>query len=333
MKYICGNEELGLRPLMDTSEDFALLTKWLSNPDVCEYYEGKTKLYTLADVKEKFVVKAMDDDSQYVQVGIIQAEGKPIGFLQFYPTTIKEYEIDNYIGETKYSSPYGMDIVIGDTRYWNKGFGTEIMKKTMQFLFQQEGADIILIDPQIWNKRAIRCYEKCGFKPIFVAKSRELHDDEPIDCQIMAYIKGGQSMVTPYITFAGCCKQALELYEAAFNTKVKSSMPYGDYIPEGVVSPPKDLSQWILHAEMDLCGTPFWFADEIAEPVTAGTMVKLTAQVANAQEAQRIYDVLCVGAHITLPPTETFYSTFHAGLVDVYGVSWNITALEAPNQA
>lgn len=139
-------------------------------------------------------------------------------------------------------------------------------------------------------------------------------------------------MVTPYIVFSGNCSSALKFYEIAFGSTVKMSQPYGEYIPENVTTPPKNLSSWILHAEMEICGTPFWFADEIAEPVTKGNMVKLTAQVVNAKEAQKIFDVLSKDAYITLPPTETFYSTFHAGLVDMFGVAWNITALESPNQ-
>lgn len=139
-------------------------------------------------------------------------------------------------------------------------------------------------------------------------------------------------MVTPYIVFSGNCSTALKFYETAFGSAVKMLQPYGEYIPESVATPPDNLSHWILHAEMEICGTPFWFADEIAEPVTRGNMVKLTAQVANAKEAQKIFAVLSKDAHITLPPTETFYSTFHAGLVDRFGVAWNITALEPPNQ-
>ncbi|MDL2310897.1 VOC family protein [Peptostreptococcaceae bacterium OttesenSCG-928-C18] len=139
-------------------------------------------------------------------------------------------------------------------------------------------------------------------------------------------------MVTPYITFDGNCKEALEFYSLAFDTTISMSQNYGDYVPTGVKDTPDNLSDWILHAEMEICGTVFWFADEVAEPVTKGTMVKLTAQVPNAEEAQRIFDVLSNNAHITLPPTETFYSTFHAGLVDKFGVGWNITALEAPQK-
>ena len=139
-------------------------------------------------------------------------------------------------------------------------------------------------------------------------------------------------MVTPYITFGGNCAQALHFYRDAFQTEVKMRQPYGDYVPQGMDTPPQDLSEWVLHAEMDICGTPFWFADEVDQPVTPGTMVKLTAQVPDAAKAQAIFAALSQNARITLPPTETFYSTFHAGLVDCFGVSWNITALETPAQ-
>jgi PhnB protein len=138
-------------------------------------------------------------------------------------------------------------------------------------------------------------------------------------------------VVNPYITFEGECSQALDFYQAAFQTEIGMLQSYGNYVPEGVNDPPANLSDWILHAEMDICGTKFWFADEAAEPVKKGNMVKLTAMVANAGEARQIFEVLSKDAHITLPPTETFYSTFHAGLTDKFGVSWNITAEEAPH--
>lgn len=137
-------------------------------------------------------------------------------------------------------------------------------------------------------------------------------------------------MVTPFITFAGNCREALEFYQEVFDTTIQMSMTYDEYIPEGVNNPPKDLSNWILHATMEICGTEFWFADEVAEPVTKGTMVKLTAKVPTAANAQKIYNALCKDAYITLPPTGKFYSTFHAGLIDMFGISWQIVALEAP---
>jgi PhnB protein len=135
-------------------------------------------------------------------------------------------------------------------------------------------------------------------------------------------------MVMPFINFNGNCKEAVEFYKAIFKSEIKSLYPYGDYIPDGVANPPDNLNEWIMHAEMEICGTNFWFADE-TEPVTCGSMLKLTANVPNAMTGQEYFDKLKDGGNITLPPTESFYSNFHAAVVDRFGVCWNIVSLES----
>ncbi|GHU49823.1 hypothetical protein FACS1894127_3960 [Clostridia bacterium] len=47
---------------------------------------------------------------------------------------------------------------------------------------------------------------------------------------------------------------------------------------------------------------------------------------------RKVFDALCVGGKITLPPTETFYSVFHAAVTDKFGVSWNVVAEETPKK-
>ena len=140
-------------------------------------------------------------------------------------------------------------------------------------------------------------------------------------------------MIAPYITFHGDCMSALDFYRQAFGTEIKMSLPYGDYVPEGAAVAPAALKDWVMHAEMRICGTDCWFADEATEPAVKGNMVKLTVTVPTATEARRIYDALSAGAHITLAPTQTFYSKFHAGLTDRFGVGWHIVAEESADQA
>jgi PhnB protein len=138
-------------------------------------------------------------------------------------------------------------------------------------------------------------------------------------------------MVTPYITFNGKCKEAMSFYQYVFKTEIKSSIPYGEYIPEDIESPPDNLCDWIMHAEMEICGTNFWFADE-TQTVSCGDMVKLTATVLTARIGQEYFDILKRDGKVKLPPTETYYSNFHTAVVDKYGVCWNIVSKEAPAQ-
>ncbi len=72
-------------------------------------------------------------------------------------------------------------------------------------------------------------------------------------------------------------------------------------------------------------------ADE-ATPVSRGDNIKLTAAVPTGKEAEAIFDALCAGGEVTLPPTYTFYSVFHAAVKDRFGVNWNVVAEEAPNR-
>ncbi len=54
-------------------------------------------------------------------------------------------------------------IFIGDKSYWSAGIGTEATKLILDFGFNILNLNQISLDVMEYNKRAIRCYEKCGF--------------------------------------------------------------------------------------------------------------------------------------------------------------------------
>jgi aminoglycoside 6'-N-acetyltransferase len=65
---------------------------------------------------------------------------------------------------------YAMDLFIGKTQYWNQGIGTKLISVVVNYLFEELEAVKVVI-PQVWNTRAIRCYEKCGFvSPVLLAQ-------------------------------------------------------------------------------------------------------------------------------------------------------------------
>jgi PhnB protein len=138
-------------------------------------------------------------------------------------------------------------------------------------------------------------------------------------------------MITPYLTFNGSCKDALDFYRAVFHSDEPKIMPYGDYMPEGSKTPPELLREWVMHGEMVIYGTNVWFADEAMPPVIGGN-VKLSLTVPTGKEAAATFDALCSGGKITLPPAETFYSVFHAAVTDKFGIIWNVVAEEAPEK-
>ncbi|WP_336785111.1 GNAT family N-acetyltransferase [Paenibacillus sp. MMO-177] len=176
-----SRKEISLRTL--ESEDAGLLVRWLNDPAVLEFYEGRDRPQDAALVQKHFY-----EDREEIIPCIIQYNGADIGYLQFYEIQEEEREIYGLSDEA--DSLYGMDQFIGEPRYWNKGIGSELIKETVQYLIKERGARKIVMDPQAWNTRALRVYEKSGFKKVKLLEKHEWHEGEYRDCWLIVYDPG-----------------------------------------------------------------------------------------------------------------------------------------------
>lgn len=166
-----------IRPLV--SSDITHLVKWLSDPDVLAFYEGRDNPFDSQKVREVFF-----DPSDSAQKCIFIHEAKPIGFVQYYDLGNGEKEAFGYESNQQV---YGMDQFIGETAYWNRGIGTLLVQTMTRFLKEEKQADIVVMDPQAWNERALRCYEKCGFRKVKLLPKREWHEGSYRDCWLMEW--------------------------------------------------------------------------------------------------------------------------------------------------
>ncbi|MCJ8005945.1 GNAT family N-acetyltransferase [Lederbergia wuyishanensis] len=171
------NDKLVVRTL--TLEDHLLLVKWLSDPIVLEYYEGRDNSFS-----EEMVLKKFYSRNDETNRCILEYEGIPIGYIQYYQLDDEDFKEYGYC-ETK--TIYGMDQFIGESDYWNRGIGKLLVRSMVQFLVEAKQAEKIVMDPQTWNERAIHCYEKCGFKKVKLLPKHELHEGEYRDCWLIEY--------------------------------------------------------------------------------------------------------------------------------------------------
>ncbi|ANU27517.1 GNAT family N-acetyltransferase [Planococcus versutus] len=170
------NGELKVRKL--EKEDNVLLAKWLSNPTVLEFYEGRDNAFDLEKVNKLFY--AFGEEKSKC---IVEYDGYAVGYIQFYQLDNETKKKYGYFGE----NVYGTDQFIGEVEYWNKGIGTLLVSSMIRFLTEEKHADRIVMDPQTKNTRAIRCYEKCGFSKVKLLPNHELHEEQYQDCWLMAY--------------------------------------------------------------------------------------------------------------------------------------------------
>lgn len=158
--------------------DIPLLAKWLSDPAVLEFYEGRDNPFDYDKAKKVF----MDSDDEETKC-IIEYVHRPIGYIQFY-------ELDE-VTKRKYGFGqeliYGIDQFIGEVEYWNKGIGTLLVNSMTSYLIKEKRAKRVIMDPQAGNLRAIRCYEKSGFRKVSKLLAHELHEGVYQDCWLMEY--------------------------------------------------------------------------------------------------------------------------------------------------
>ena len=55
-------------------------------------------------------------------------------------------------------------IRIGEKDYWNKGYGTDAVGALLELAFSTMGLRRIYLKVYRFNRRAIKCYEKCGLR-------------------------------------------------------------------------------------------------------------------------------------------------------------------------
>lgn len=176
IKNIIESEKINLRIL--THKDQPLLLKWLTNKTILEFWEGKNAVFDLNRIKKDFYSL-----EQQITRTIIEYQGLPIGYCQMY--IVDKQTAKEYLYKLNKKVVYGVDQFIGEPEFWNKGIGTNFMKLLTQYLFNKKGADAVILDPHTNNQRAIRCYQKVGFKVLKLLPKHELHDGEMVDCYLM----------------------------------------------------------------------------------------------------------------------------------------------------
>ena len=141
----------------DKNIDYKLIHKWCSNKFVYEWFEQR--ILSLDEIINKYKNK-LNNNKQ--RLFFIKCNGKAIGLFQIY-----EFENDINLKELNlYKNIYEYDLFIGEEEYLSKGIGTIIVNKIDEMIFSEYLADAIILRPFTRNIRAIKCYEKCGFKLI-----------------------------------------------------------------------------------------------------------------------------------------------------------------------
>ena len=129
MKYFkkLVGERIYLSPR--NNEDVEKFTEWLNDFDITDYLGRSDTVFAIIDLEKDEMI------------GSIALEG---------------------INHTNRVATLG--IFIGNKQYWNKGYGTEAIRLILDYGFNYLNLHCIQLHLMSFNQRALKCYQKCGFK-------------------------------------------------------------------------------------------------------------------------------------------------------------------------
>jgi len=136
------------RPMSKT--DLPLVRGWLAEPHVMQWW---------GDSCEQFEIVSGDLEVEAMDQFIVATDDRPFGYLQCYNPEVWP---DNGLGVHP-KGTRGIDQFIGEPSMVDRGHGSAFIRSFIDRLLAA-GATRVITDPDSANTRAIRAYEKAGFR-------------------------------------------------------------------------------------------------------------------------------------------------------------------------
>ena len=130
------------------NEEIEKFTEWLNDFEVTDY-TGRSAYITTLEGEKKYFEENIDKNYNFFIVTL--DNDKLIGTVG----------LENYDAINRTAT---LGIFIGDKEYRSQGYGAEAIKLILDYGFNYLNLNNIKLDLMSFNERALKCYQKCGFK-------------------------------------------------------------------------------------------------------------------------------------------------------------------------
>jgi RimJ/RimL family protein N-acetyltransferase len=140
---------------------------WMNDPDVVRYLESRWHSYTLEDVKD-YVRRINDSPNDFLFGIFLTKTNQHIGNIK--------------IGEINHTHRFGnVGIIIGEKKYWGKGFGTQSISLATKIAFQQLNLNSLTAGVYSSNDSSYRAFLNAGWEEVGRYKKYRFFEGEFID--------------------------------------------------------------------------------------------------------------------------------------------------------
>ena len=155
-----AGERVALREL--TSADAGWVSAMLAEPEIATWWGSWDEQRVRAEL-------IADEEQQWLAV---EHAGEPVGIVGWWQEADPQYHFA------------GIDISLR-TDAIGRGLGADAVRTLARWLLSDGGHHRVTIDPAASNARAIRCYERVGFRPVGVMREYETLDGRRRDGLLM----------------------------------------------------------------------------------------------------------------------------------------------------
>ena len=153
-------------------EDAEKYPEWLNNYEIAKYIEYYTKILSI-DGEREFLSK---NNNTYSLAIVDKQTDELIGSIGFQHMNVFDRTAE-------------LGIFIGDENHLSKGYGSEAIKLFLDYGFNHLNLNNIILKAYSFNKRALRAYEKCGFKQFGIWEKSHYAEGEYHDIIFMNIMK------------------------------------------------------------------------------------------------------------------------------------------------
>jgi len=136
--------------------DLPMVHEWLCRAHVAEWWSPTPSLEEVVAEFSPLTQPAHRDRAYIVLDG-----SREIGYIQSY--VVKDCG-DGWWEDEQDPGARGIDQFLADPDSLGRGIGTEMVRAFVARLFEDPSVTRVQTDPDPGNARAIRCYEKAGFR-------------------------------------------------------------------------------------------------------------------------------------------------------------------------
>ena len=160
-------DQVYLSPRTASDEEVQKFTEWMNDFQVTDYIASSSSLISAPSEREWLESSAKNFKDRLFNIVALNDD-----------CLLGSISLDQ-IDSIHRSATLG--IFIGDSNYRGKGIGTEAVNLILEYGFRYLNLHSIQLEVLSANKRAIKCYEKCGFKKTGQSRERLFIDGKYYD--------------------------------------------------------------------------------------------------------------------------------------------------------